>query len=61
MGGIVIKDKDTSYALQRLAREQMILRLLGDILFDLQVCKLEHWDCHEYVKRLKDELNRLDL
>jgi len=37
----------------QLARAQFKARLLEDILFDLQVCRIEGWDCKEYVRELK--------
>lgn len=42
--------------LNRLAREQMKQRILKDILFDMQICKLEGWDCTEYIKELQELL-----
>lgn len=52
-------DSESRYALQRLAREQMKLRLLADIAADMQVCRLEGWDCREYIRDLHNELTRL--
>ena len=37
----------------QLARAQFKARLLEDVLFDLQVCRIEGWDCKEYVRELK--------
>lgn len=48
----VLTGNGTAYALQRLAREQMKLRLLADIAHDLQVCELEGWDHTEYLTDL---------
>lgn len=42
-----------------LAREQMICRLLQDILIDLEICAIEGWDKLEYLNRLKAEINTL--
>ena len=39
-------------ALNRLAREQAKEKLLRDVLFDLNVCKLEGWDAKEYLDEL---------
>ena len=50
---------ETRKALNRLAREQIKLRLLADIRFDLAVCELEGWDKIEYLNELKDMLNAL--
>lgn len=35
---------ETGKALNRLAREQIKLRLLADIRFDLAVCEIEGWN-----------------
>lgn len=45
-------DTDTRIALQRLAREQTKQRLLQDVLFDINVCRLEGWNWREYLKEL---------
>ena len=48
-------------ALNRLAREQIKLRLLADIRMDLMVCELEGWDKLEYLDELLalvDELRK---
>jgi hypothetical protein len=44
-------DRDTALTLNRLGREQMKLRLLADIAFDLTVCELEGLDKREYATR----------
>lgn len=41
MAGVIIENKETAYKFNQLAREQMKTKLLQDIVFDLQVCKLE--------------------
>ena len=46
-------------ALNRLAREQMKLRLLSDIAIDMTVCELEGYDHTEYVGELMDEVSRI--
>lgn len=50
---------ETRKALNRLAREQIKLRLLADIRFDLAVCELEGWSKTEYLNELKDVTNSL--
>lgn len=40
--------------LNQLAREQMKMRLLNDLRFDIEVCKLEGWDYKEYLYSLKE-------
>lgn len=44
---------DIGVALNRLAREQMKLRLMYDIRTDIEVCKLEGIDYKEYLQELK--------
>ena len=39
--------------LNKLAREQMKLKLMADIRADIEVCKLENIDYREYLKELK--------
>ena len=41
-----------AYHVQKLAREQMKVKLLNDIMIDLTICKIEGWDCKEYVSDL---------
>ena len=50
---------DARRALNRLAREQVKLKLYRDILFDLNICKLEGWDCFEYIDELIEMLKGL--
>ena len=38
--------------LQVLAREQIKLKLLNDIRFDIEVCKIEDWEYKEFLKDL---------
>ena len=45
-------DPDALLALNRLAREQMKLRLLADIQQDMMVCRLEGWDALEFPMEL---------
>ena len=45
-------DCDTRRALQVLARQQLINRLLVDILFDINVCRLEGWDWREFPREI---------
>ena len=44
-------------ALNDLARESLILKILAEVNFDMNVCKLEHWDCTELPKRIKKEMD----
>lgn len=50
---------ETRKALNRLAREQIKLRLLADIRFDLAVCEIEGWDKTEYLAELKEMIDTL--
>ena len=52
-------DEGTAKALNRLAREQMKMRLLADIAVDMQVCKLEGYDPAESVDELLGEVERI--
>jgi hypothetical protein len=45
---------DVGRVLNKLAREQMKLRLLQDIRTDIEICKLEGMDYKEYLLELKD-------
>lgn len=40
--------------MNRLAREQMKLRLLTDIRVDLEICDIEGWDKEQYIRELQD-------
>ena len=50
---------DTAKKLQRLAREEMKLKLLKDIRADIAVCRLEGWDSTEYIRELAGLLRDL--
>lgn len=39
--------------LNRLAREEMKLRLLKDIAADITICKMEGWEYNEYLRELQ--------
>ena len=53
MGMILNPDTpEARKALNRLAREQIKLRLLADIRMDLMVCELEGWNKLEYLNEL---------
>ena len=53
----VIIDTNCAQSLNRLAREQMKLRLMADIRADLMVCEIEGWDKLEYLRELKELIN----
>ncbi len=45
---------DAPKVLNRLAREQMKMKLLDDVLVDLMICDLEGWDQREYIEELHE-------
>ena len=45
--------------LNDLAREALILRILAEVSFDINVCKLEGWDYKELPRRIKKEMNNI--
>ena len=57
VGSVVITDTNCAPSLNRLAREQMKLKLLADIRTDLIVCEIEGWDKAEYLNELKELIN----
>lgn len=57
VGSAVIIDTNCAPSLNRLAREQMKLRLLQDIRTDMMVCEIEGWDKTEYLNELKELIN----
>lgn len=46
-----------SRTLNQLAREEMKLALLGDLLKDANVCKIEGWSTLDYLIELQDMIN----
>ena len=55
----VITDTNCAPSLNRLAREQMKLKLLADIRMDLIVCEIEGWDKMEYINELNELVNSI--
>lgn len=53
-------DKETRLALNRKAREELKLKILADIRFDIEVCKIEGWDHLEYLHELKELIESLE-
>lgn len=47
-------EKDLPVKMNRLAREQFKTKLYGELLFDMQVCALEHINPTEYLRELKE-------
>jgi len=48
---------EVGQALNKLAREQMKLRLLQDIRADIEICKLEGINYKDYLLELKDMID----
>lgn len=57
VGSAAITDTNCAPSLNRLAREQMKLKLLGDIRMDLIICEIEGWDKMEYINELNELVN----
>ena len=57
VGSAVIIDTNCASSLNRLAREQMKLKLLEDIRMDLIICEIEGWDKMEYINELNELVN----
>ena len=57
VGSAVITDTNCAPSLNRLAREQMKLKLLEDIRMDLIICEIEGWDKMEYINELNELVN----
>ena len=52
-------DKEqTELQLQKLARHEMICKLLADIGADMEICRLKGWDTMEYIREIYSEMNR---
>lgn len=52
-------DKEqTELQLQKLARHEMICKLLADIRADMEICRLKGWDKMEYIREIYSEMNR---
>ena len=57
VGSAVIIDTNCAPSLNRLAREQMKLKLMQDIRADLMICEIEGWDKMEYINELNELVN----
>ncbi len=51
--------KEERYQFNKLARLRTITKLESDILFDLRVCQIEGWDCREYIRMIREMLDKL--
>ena len=57
MGIILEPDTtETRYALQKLARHELILKILADIAADMMICELEGWPKMEFIDMLFEEM-----
>ena len=45
-----------AYAVQVLARHQMVERVLTDVAQDMQICRIEGWDVWEYPRMLLEAI-----
>lgn len=54
-------NKETRLALQKLAREQLKRRILQDVLFDINICKLEGWNPSTFVLELENLLHSVSV
>ena len=52
-------DENNRRKIQELARHQFMNRMYAELLFDMQVCKMEGWDVFEYPRMLRDAISRL--
>ena len=54
-----IDTQEKADAINRLAREQMELKLLQDIRVDLTICEIEGYDKKQYINELRDMLDTI--
>lgn len=52
-------DPDNRRKIHELARHQYMNRMYAELIFDMQVCKMEGWDVLEYPRMLRDAIARL--
>lgn len=52
-------DQEERKAFNNLAREQLIFKLLADIRFDMEVCRIEGWNYKELPMRIKNEMENI--
>jgi hypothetical protein len=50
----ILVNQENAKALNELARNQMIDKLLTDIAKDLTICQIEGWNYRGYLYRIKD-------
>ena len=54
-----IDTQEKADAINRLAREQMKLKLLQDIRVDLMICQIEGYDKKQYINELRDMIDTI--
>ena len=54
-----IDTQEKADAINRLAREQMKLKLLQDIMVDLMICEIEGYDKKQYINELRDMIDTM--
>ena len=54
-----INTQEKADAINRLAREQMKLKLLQDIRVDLMICEIEGYDKKQYINELRDMIDTI--
>lgn len=54
-----IDTQEKADAINRLAREQMKLKLLQDIRVDLMICEIEGYDKKQYINELRDMIDTM--
>ena len=54
-----IDTQEKADVINRLAREQMKLKLLQDIRVDLMICEIEGYDKKQYINELRDIIDTI--
>ncbi len=53
MNCYIENNRENALAINRLAREQLKLKLMQDIRIDIEVCRIEGWEYKQYLQELK--------
>ncbi len=51
--------KEERYQFNKLIRLQIITHLESEILFDVRVCQMEGWDHREFIRMIREMLDKL--
>ena len=54
-----IDTQEKADVINRIAREQMKLKLLQDIRVDLMICEIEGYDKKQYINELRDMIDTI--